>query len=128
MEIKFPVPKNAATVTPELGPGAFAPPTRGVAAAVAAASAGQAQAQMVEYVQKDREVVWKIKRFQGQAEHILRTRITLASPSTSNIRKEVGPISMSFEVPMYNTSNLQVRERPARGRRGSGDATTQPQR
>ena len=26
-----------------------------------------------------------------------------------NIRKEFGPISMKFEVPMYNVSNLQVR-------------------
>ena len=110
VEIKFSVPKNTATVTPELGPGAGAPPTRALAA-VATASAGAAQTQVVEYVQKDREVVWRIKRFQGQTEHVLRTRITLGSPSTSNIRKEVGPISMSFEIPMYNTSNLQVSER-----------------
>ena len=109
MEIRFAVPKNAATVTPELGAGALPPTQKGVAAAVAAAAAGQAQSQMVEYVQKDREVVWKIKRFQGQSEHTLRTRITLGTPSTSNIRKEVGPISMSFEIPMYNTSNLNVK-------------------
>jgi AP-4 complex subunit mu-1 len=24
-------------------------------------------------------------------------------------RKEIGPVSMSFEIPMYNVSNLQVR-------------------
>ena len=26
-----------------------------------------------------------------------------------NPRKEIGPVSMSFEIPMYNVSNLQVR-------------------
>ena len=108
--VRFPVPKNSATVTPELGPGALAPATRGVAAAVGAGAAAPPQSgQLVEYVQKDREVVWQIKKFQGQAEHVLRVRISLSSPSTSNIRKEVGPISMSFEIPMFNTSNLQVR-------------------
>ena len=39
-------------------------------------------------------------------------QITLATggPATGgNPRKEVGPVSMSFEIPMYNVSNLQVR-------------------
>lgn len=26
-----------------------------------------------------------------------------------NPRKEIGPVSMNFEIPMYNVSNLQVR-------------------
>lgn len=108
--IRFPVPKNSATVTPELGPGALAAPAaKGVAAAVVAGPAGAANNQQVEFVAKDREVVWQIKKFQGQQEHTLRTRITLSSQSSSNLRKELGPISMSFEIPMYNTSNLQVR-------------------
>jgi AP-4 complex subunit mu-1 len=108
--IKFPVPKNVATVTPELGPGALAAPAaKGVAAAVVAAAAPPPANQSVEFIAKDKEVVWSIKKFQGQAEHTLRTRITLSSPSSSNLRKELGPVSMAFEVPMFNTSNLQVR-------------------
>ncbi len=39
---------------------------------------------------------------------MLRTRITLSAPSVGNIRKELGPISLNFEIPMYNVSNLQV--------------------
>ena len=107
--IRFPVPKNSATVTPELGPGALAlPAARGVAAAVVAASGPAPLNQAVEYVSKDREVVWQIKKFQGQQEHTLRTRITLAGAAPTNLRKEMGPISMAFEIPMYNTSNLQA--------------------
>ena len=53
--------------------------------------------------------MWIIKKFQGGSEHTLRTRITLSTPAGSTIRKEVGPVSLSFEIPMYNVSNLQVR-------------------
>ena len=52
--------------------------------------------------------MWVIKKFQGGSEHTLRTRITLSSPAGSTLRKEVGPVSLSFEIPMYNVSNLQV--------------------
>lgn len=111
--IRFPVPKHSATVTPELGPGALVvPAAKGVAAAVVAAAAPPPANQAVEYSAKDREVVWTIKKFQGQAEHTLRTRITLSTQSSAALRKELGPISMQFEIPMYNTSNLQVRYLP----------------
>ena len=32
-----------------------------------------------------------------------------ATPGAGNARKEIGPVSMGFEIPMYNISNLQVR-------------------
>ena len=28
---------------------------------------------------------------------------------TAQTRKEIGPVSMTFEIPMYNVSNLQVK-------------------
>lgn len=107
--IRFPVPKTVATVTPELGPGAAPPVARGVAAAAMAAALPVGPGQTVEYNAKDKEVVWTIRKFQGGSEHTLRTRITLSTPAGSTIRKEVGPVSLSFEIPMYNVSNLQVR-------------------
>ena len=54
-------------------------------------------------------MVWNIKKFTGGTELTLRTKISLSSASTGSVRKELGPISMSFEIPMYNVSNLQVR-------------------
>lgn len=121
MTIRFPVPRNAATVHPELS--AASAVTSGPRAAVggaadahgAAGTAGQA----AEYRAKDRQVrscvlaavvrcstrpltgvarprqpqvIWQIKKFVGGTEHTLRTRITLSSPSTSSVRKEMGPI------------------------------------
>lgn len=41
----------------------------------------------------------------------MKSRVTLSSPiaNTASIKKEVGPVSLTFEIPMYNVSNLQVR-------------------
>merc|ERR1711865_1091529 len=68
-----------------------------------------AAGQNTEYKEKDRCVVWSIKKFPGETEYTLRAKITLSQPFSNRIRKEFGPISMKFEVPMYNVSNLQVR-------------------
>lgn len=62
-----------------------------------------------EYVATEKKCVWTIRKFNGGSEIVLRAKITLDSVVTPLIKKEVGPVSMSFEVPMYNVSNLQVR-------------------
>ena len=49
---------------------------------------------------------WTIKKFQGGVEHYLIAKITLTNPTASECRKEIGPLSMNFEIPMYNVSRL----------------------
>ena len=63
----------------------------------------------VEYNQTDKRVYWNIRKFNGGSELSLKTKITVEGAITSSTRREVGPISMSFEIPMYNVSHLQVR-------------------
>ncbi|RYH05992.1 hypothetical protein EON65_43435, partial [archaeon] len=53
--------------------------------------------------------VWTVRKLNGGSELILKGRVTLDSLVTSMHKKEVGPVSVSFEIPMYNVSNLQVR-------------------
>lgn len=89
VQLQFPVPKSTSSVSSELGTGVV----------------GQA----TEYDQKERMITWKIKKFQGGTEQTLRTKITLDSAHTASVRKEIGPISMNFEIPMFNPSSLQVR-------------------
>lgn len=62
-----------------------------------------------EFNANQKQVVWNIRKFNGSSEISLRARITLDQPVTAAHKKEIGPISMSFEIPMYNVSNLQVR-------------------
>eukprot|EP00545_Synedropsis_sp_CCMP1620_P004974 CAMPEP_0119014752 /NCGR_PEP_ID=MMETSP1176-20130426/10363_1 /TAXON_ID=265551 /ORGANISM="Synedropsis recta cf, Strain CCMP1620" /LENGTH=459 /DNA_ID=CAMNT_0006967991 /DNA_START=69 /DNA_END=1445 /DNA_ORIENTATION=+ len=62
-----------------------------------------------EWVQGDSKIVWTMKKFPGGSEQTMKAKITLNHSCTTQIRREIGPISMSFEIPMYNVSNLQVR-------------------
>lgn len=87
--IRIPVPRNTAGVTTSLPPNAVG--------------------QQAEYSPTDKKVVWQIKKFPGATEQNITVHITLSSASTTNTRKEIGPVSLNFEIPMYNVSNLQVR-------------------
>ena len=40
---------------------------------------------------------------------VVRIKATLDSPVTAAHKREIGPVSLGFEIPMYNVSNLQVR-------------------
>jgi len=59
-----------------------------------------------EYNSTDKCGEWTIKKFPGGQEYSIKAKINLAAASTV---KEVGPISMQFEIPMFNPSNLQVK-------------------
>jgi len=88
--LKFPVPKLTANVHNELAKG----------------NVGQ----KVDYNSSTKMVEWTIKKFQGGVEHQLRTSITLqTTANTYSAKKEIGPISMNFEIPMFNLSNLQIK-------------------
>jgi AP-4 complex subunit mu-1 len=62
-----------------------------------------------EYVAHEKKLVWTLKKFPGCTEQTMRAKVKLSGPCTSQIRREIGPINMNFEIPMYNVSNLQVR-------------------
>jgi len=84
------LPKNTASVSNQLGQG-----TTG---------------QTAEYIAAEKRLSWTIKKLSGNSEATIKSRVALSSTSTlESIRKEIGPVSMNFEVPMYNVSNLQVR-------------------
>lgn len=55
-------------------------------------------------------VEWQIKKFTGGTELNLKTKITLQPNANAyNSRKEISPINVSFEIPMYNVSNLHIK-------------------
>ena len=72
-------------------------------------SGATAAGQSAEYRPKDSEVVWTLKKFQGGAEHALRVKIDLKESISAATRREIGPVSLSFEIPMFNVSPLQVK-------------------
>ena len=71
-----------------------------------------------EYDSKLRVLVFSVKKFPGSKELVLRARITFSTPSVPAVRREVGPINMSFEIPMFSASNLQIKNLRLRENRG----------
>jgi AP-4 complex subunit mu-1 len=71
----------------------------------------QMPGQTTEYLEMDHKIIWNIKKFQGGQEATIKVRVGLSTPigPEQNFKKDLGPISMNFEIPMYNVSNLQVK-------------------
>ena len=62
-----------------------------------------------EFLQSEGKIIWNMKKFPGGSEQTMKAKVSLSRPCTSQIRQEIGPINMCFEIPMYNVSSLQVR-------------------
>mmetsp|Transcript_31050 Transcript_31050/g.96061 ORF Transcript_31050/g.96061 Transcript_31050/m.96061 type:complete len:446 (+) Transcript_31050:42-1379(+) len=85
------------------------PCPRNTAGASGTAPSQAAIGHSIDYDAQSRKLVFRAKKFQGGAEITFRARITTSSVCTAQLRKEIGPISLTFEIPMYNLSNLQVK-------------------
>jgi len=60
------------------------------------------------YKPEENAIVWKLKKFPGEAEFTLTAKAQLM-PSISNKKWSRPPISCTFDVPMYTASGLKVR-------------------
>lgn len=62
-----------------------------------------------EYQQDNREVVWTIFKMKGQEETKLVTKISLSEEiGAYQLRKEIGPIKMQYEIVSTNLSDLKI--------------------
>lgn len=82
--IKIPCPKNTAS---------------------ASCSAGAGRAR---YEPENGAVMWRIKKYQGETETLLRCDITLSETTSDKVWVKP-PISLDFQVPMFTASGLRVR-------------------
>eukprot|EP00658_Telonema_sp_P-2_P004165 TRINITY_DN11564_c0_g1_i10.p1 TRINITY_DN11564_c0_g1~~TRINITY_DN11564_c0_g1_i10.p1 ORF type:complete len:441 (+),score=95.23 TRINITY_DN11564_c0_g1_i10:175-1497(+) len=90
--VKCPMPKSILGCTCDLGAGVTG--------------------QQTDYSQSTKLLTWTIKRFEGGQEQFLRAHMSLppqAMQAPERTRKEMGPITMNFEVPMFNASGLNIR-------------------
>jgi len=86
VKLQFTVPKSSSGASVELAPGA--------------------KGQTWEYDDSTKTVTWLIRKFVGGSVHTISCKFVVSAGT--NPRKEMGPISMNFEIPMYNVSQLQV--------------------
>lgn len=68
-----------------------------------------AVAQSTDFKEANKRLEWNLKKIVGGSEHTLRAKLTFSQESHGNITKESGPVSMTFTIPMYNASKLQVK-------------------
>jgi len=63
------------------------------------------------FLEKEKKMTWNLQKIQGGSEITLVARVSLNSQSSSgaNVKKEFGPVSLQFSLPMYNASKLQVK-------------------
>ncbi|GAA0162420.1 membrane traffic protein [Lithospermum erythrorhizon] len=87
--IQMPLPTYTSRVSFEMEPGAV----------------GQA----TDFKESNRRLEWSLKKIVGGSEHTLRAKLTFSQELHGNITKEAGPVSMTFIIPMYNASRLQVK-------------------
>lgn len=89
-KVSFSVPESVSSVKPE--------------------QAEKIQGQKTEYVEKNKCVDWEIEKFKGETEHSLNTKITLKEELNSfQIRKEIGPIKVEFEINQYSVSSQFIK-------------------
>ncbi|CAD8099408.1 unnamed protein product [Paramecium primaurelia] len=88
--VRIPIPKQTANAYPEL--------------------VKNAQQETAEYDSNKKIIEWQIKKLCGGQERSLKIKLTLQATQTAHTaRKEIGPIAMNFEIPMFNVSRLQIK-------------------
>uniref|UniRef100_A0A0C9RHI8 TSA: Wollemia nobilis Ref_Wollemi_Transcript_21851_1933 transcribed RNA sequence n=1 Tax=Wollemia nobilis TaxID=56998 RepID=A0A0C9RHI8_9CONI len=87
--LQMPLPKYTTRVSFELEPGAVG--------------------QTTDFKDGNKMLEWGLRKIVGGAEHTLRAKLTFSQDTNMNITKESGPVSMTFTIPMYSASRLQVR-------------------
>jgi AP-4 complex subunit mu-1 len=84
--VKFNLPKNTTSVSFEM--------------------ASKATGHKAEFKEAERIGEWSIKKFTGGSETWLKVRTCLSGACNP---KEIGQVSMNFEIPMFSVSNIQIK-------------------
>ncbi|CAD2103957.1 AP-4 complex subunit mu, putative [Plasmodium vinckei] len=60
------------------------------------------------YIANEHKLLWTIKKFKGETEYTIRSKITL-NQNYEYSRRDFGPIHIMFEIPMFNLSKLRIK-------------------
>ncbi|XP_062516479.1 uncharacterized protein LOC134191864 [Corticium candelabrum] len=83
--VRIPVPKSTTRVSQELG-----------------------ASQTMEYKALEKSILWKMKKISSHAEQHAKFKVSVSEKSKTT-RKEIGPLSIDFEIPMFVCSGLNIR-------------------
>ncbi|KAK2076249.1 hypothetical protein QBZ16_001181 [Prototheca wickerhamii] len=104
VEVRVPLPRAVQRVNVETD---GAKTAGGLALAAASKSVFS---QNVEWVPKDRVIVWNLRHLRGGKEHTLKARLTIDVGSAEAVKRDYGPITVQFVLPgKPSASGLDVR-------------------
>lgn len=66
--------------------------------------------QKIDFNQNKHLCIWKIRKLVGGNEMMLGAKFTLQENTPAKSRKELGPITLSFEIPSFNISNMGIEQ------------------
>jgi len=61
-----------------------------------------------EFKAADKQAVWKIKKFSGGTEESIRIKMMVSNSQSNAIKKEVGPVSIDFEVANLTSTGISI--------------------
>ena len=61
-----------------------------------------------EWREAERELCWTVPKFSGGVEHQAQVRFTTSEEITPAMRREVGPVTLFFEIPQFNVTGVRV--------------------
>ena len=70
----------------------------------------QKESHKTDYNQNEHLCTWKIPKIIGGNENTLDVKFTLQVNKPNICRREIGPLVMSFEIPNYNVSHMQIKD------------------
>ena len=68
------------------------------------------ESQWIDFNQNKHLCIWKIRKLVGGNEMMLGAKFTLQENTPAKSRKELGPITLSFEIPSFNISNMRIEQ------------------
>lgn len=71
--------------------------------------AGNAAGQSFEFKAADKQAIWRIKRFGGGTEDTIRVKMMVANASSNATKREVGPVSIDFEVSNTTVTGITIK-------------------
>jgi AP-4 complex subunit mu-1 len=61
-----------------------------------------------EWRESERELCWMVPKFSGGVEHQAQVRFTTSEEITPAMRREVGPVTLFFEIPQFSMTGARV--------------------
>jgi len=70
--------------------------------------AASAVGQTFEFKPNDKQAIWKIKKFSGGIEESIRIKMMVSNSQSNALKKEVGPVSIDFEVANLTSTGISI--------------------